>query len=327
MALAETEAVSALTRKHLRDFCREPTVEERAGEIADRILREVLSPVLLGQINIRAAAERIHPLRIEMNWLLLKNRGIAALFSNSAAEFLEMAKRLGRSQWRNASWVHRFQKLVPRYEEEHRRAAVVGALLDGIKLPLDQVPLEWLERWIPATVMAADVASVAISCVAAILDREIEPGKPRQLDGVVRAAEKVTADYERFIRTWSKVMKEIVTIPDFARGIQPSVDTITLTVLGAVTMVRESLQWLPKCAEIARRVLKAEGEIGVEGAQDPEDPLRVTLRLHVHSGVEPSGRFAAEAQFWKELETLGPEVFGLITLSYRPVPDGPARVS
>lgn len=99
-------------------------------------------------------------------------------------------------------------------------------------------------------------------------------------------------------------------------------DPTTVSMAVAVVLARQDMGWLPALAKLSMQMLGATRPVTLRASQDPEEVGRMTLTLHVDTPLEVSAILEGESRFWAEVEKLGPELFDLLTLSYRPATNG-----
>jgi hypothetical protein len=224
-----------------------------------------------------------------------------------------------------ATWVSAASRWLKQLQSEYDSLEALVPKLEDLKLDLSQIPLEWVERWLPSKVPCADVESFALSSVAAVLDGEITRSNPRRLAYVIRAAAKVESDYALLLRGWAAFMNEVVrpsgTPKEFRLKLSP--DVLTLWVAIAVTGRQGDLSWLERLAKLSQEVFPSASKLTLVGSRDPELPEVVKLCLHAESESGLDALVDSEPRFWAEVgNRVGPELLDLLVLSFRPAANG-----
>ncbi len=331
MLLAEAETLGILTRrrllrKRLPRGVRKHGVPDRLTEISDRVRSDVLSPFLAPEshVTVKEAAQKLRSLRIEANWLVFKSHGLGALLKRSLTDLADLRKALGGRRYKAARWAQDATGWLDRIQAEHEGLRGLVPIVDAYRDYFSRIPLEWLERWFPKKLFSADVEALALNCLGAVVDGEVASFDERRLTLVLRAARKLESDYSRFLKWYTKLVHDIARAPEEFAGVVVSEDPATVTVAIAIGVARQEMRWLPALAKLSKETLGATGPVTLKAAEDPEEPGRITLRLHVGTALEPSAVLEGESRFWAEVEKLGPELFDILTLSYRPATNGSA---
>ncbi|MBI4574037.1 MAG: hypothetical protein HY713_12240 [candidate division NC10 bacterium] len=338
MPLCEAEAVGILTEKRVtsaRAVVDDPVVD-RVGELALRARESVLTPFLTGRgesglgEELEEAARRFRTIRLEVNWCIIKSQGLAALLSQSTESMRGLQESLAKSDLSRETWAVECARWLNRLLGEYDALKSLGPLLEALPLDLRQMPLEWIERWLPSTVQSADIESFVLSCVASVVDGEITRYNPRRLAYAVKTGSDLEPEYVRFLRVWCHIVQDVLGAPEKYNNLRLSLapDSLTIWLVIAVSGLRQEFNWFASLSRLCEQTFPTAKSYRLTGARDPEEPEVVKLRLHIHTEDPPRSLVASEARFWNELEShVGPQLLDLIVLSYRPPANGSPRLS
>jgi len=338
MPLCEAEAVGILTEKRVtsaRVVANDP-VMDRVGELALRARERALTPFLTGPgegglgEELEEAARRFRTIRIEVNWCIIKSQGMAALLSQSTEDLRSLQESLAKSNLCRETWAVDCARWLNRLLGEYDALKSLGPLLEALPIDLSQMPLEWIERWLPSRVLSADIESFVLSCVASVVDGEMTRYNPRRLAYAVKTGSELEPEYVRFLKAWCHILQDVLGAPEKYNNLKLSLapDGLTIWLVIAVSGLRQEFNWFASLSRLCEQTFPDAKGYRLAGTRDPEEPEVVKLRLHIHTEDPPTSLVASEARFWSELEShVGPQLLDLIVLSYRPPTNGSPRLS
>lgn len=338
MPLCEAEAVGILTEKRVtaaRAVANDP-LRDRVGELALRARERVLTPFLAGreesglEEELEEAARRFRTIRLEVNWCIVKSQGLAALFRQSTEDLRSLEESLVKSHLSRETWAVDCARWLNRLLGEYDALKALGPLLERFPINPSQMPLEWIERWLPSRVLSADIESFVLSCVASVVDGEITRYNPRRLAYAVKTGSDLEPEYVRLLRAWCHTIQDVLGAPEKYNNLKLSLapDSLTIWLVIAVSGLRQEFNWFASLSRLCEQTFPAAKRYYLVGTRDPEEPEVVKLRLHIDTEDPPMSLVASEARFWSELEShVGPQLLDLIVLSYRPPANGSPRLS
>lgn len=331
MPVTETETLTILTRRRI-DRSRNghgPAVHHRLSEIGAAVREQILVPYLKPSVSgrasdaVREAARRLRALRIEANWLVAKHLGWKALLARSEGDLKDLRTALARSGNGRTAWGRASLPWLDRLLREQQAVQAVLPLLEAYAGFLNRVPLEAVERLLPGDLLlSADVEALALHCIAAVLDREIREADSRRLLLAVRSATRMEADYIRLLRAWTKIATALLQTPERFAGANVSSDPLSAGLVAMVGIAQGNLEWLPRLVHLCEHLFEVPSPFTMRATVDPEEEGLVKLRIHVPTSLPSDRLIVAESRFWAEAEQFGPQLFELITLSFRAAENG-----
>lgn len=331
MPLLEAESVSILTEKRLSGERK----DDQLAELATRVREEILVPFLSGadkgslRDEFERAVRRFQTIRIEANWRILKRDGVASLVRTSSSSLSELQECLAETKLRSP-WVAASARWLKKLHTECAALKALVPLLEAHKFDLSQIPLEWIERWVPSRLPCAEIQSFALSCVASVLDGEVRTFNPRRLAYAVRTAAKLEPEYARLLKGWAVFVSGILSPSEKFKSLRLTLaqDFLTIWIVIAITGVRGDFKWFEALSGLCKEVFPSAGKLTLVGSRDPELLETVKLCLHAESDSGIAALEEAEPRFWDEVgKRVGPELLDLLVLSFRPALNGPATVS